>query len=178
MNPSAVPDALAALAALRRGEPVDAASIAAVVAGFRDLVAQHAQAGDLAARCEASAWLATALRMEAALAPAPERQAAYERTHGAASAARDHAIEAATTLGVDDANTAAYVRATDEAARAALVIGEGDPSDRGADLLREAAEYFGEAAAGYRRLRRNEDAARAEIQALEARAKRARRGMS
>jgi len=178
LHPSEIPDALAALAALMRGEPVDAASIAAVVAGFRDLVERHAQAGDLAAQCEASAWLATALRMEAALAPAPERQAAYERAHAAAGAARDHAIEAATTLGVNDANMAAYVRATDEAARAALVIGEGDPSDRGADLLQEAAGHFGEAAAGYRRLHRDEDAARAEIQALEARAKRARRSLS
>jgi hypothetical protein len=55
-------------------------------------------------------------------------------------------------------------------------LGEADnASAEGNRLLDEAAAHFSEAAVGHRRLGREDEARRAEIRALEARSKRARR---
>jgi hypothetical protein len=168
-------DGLAVLKELAGGKPPDAASLETAASALAALVEQHGATGALDDKAETSALLAVALRIRAGLADEPNRRAALQRAHEYALKARDHAIKAAEKGGVNDVNLAAYVRATNEAAECALTLGEADSSDEGSKLLGEAADYFAEAATGYRRLRRENDAHLAGIKALEARSRRALR---
>jgi len=119
--------------------------------------------------------LATLRRTAAELADETVAQPAYLDGYRQAVAAREHAIEAAEKGGVNNVNTGAYVRATHEAGRCALALGMADASAEGTRLLSEAADFFGEAAAGHRRLGSEDGAKLAGIQAVEARSRRALR---
>jgi hypothetical protein len=162
-------DALAVIEGLNSGAAPDSQSIKRVASAFETLIEQYDAEGALDRKAEASAMLATMLRIGAGL------NHEDRRAHDHAVKACNHAIEAATKASVNHANLAAYVRALDEAAQTALALGEADASAEGTGLLAEAATRFGEAAAGHRRLGRDGEARQAEIKALEARSKRALR---
>jgi hypothetical protein len=167
-------DALAVIEGLNSGAAPDSQSIKRVASAFETLIEQYDAEGALDRKAEASAMLATMLRIGAGLNH-EDRREALVRAHDHAVKACNHAIEAATKASVPHANLAAYVRALDEAAQTALALGEADASAEGTGLLAEAATRFGEAAAGHRRLGRDGEARQAEIKALEARSKRALR---
>jgi hypothetical protein len=146
-----------------------------VASAVETLIEHYDAGGVLDRKAEASAMLATVMRIGAGLCHEDRRQASLRGAHDQALKACDHSIEAATKGAVNNANLAAYVRALDEAAQTALALGEADASAEGTELLAEAATRFGEAASGHRRLGRDADARQAEIKSLEARAKRALR---
>jgi hypothetical protein len=174
--PNQLRDALTVVERLSSGTPPDSDSIANVATAFETLIELYEADGALDKKAEASAMLATALRIGAGLTDGDSRQSSLRRAYQHALKACDHAVEAATKDAVNNVNLAAYVRALDEAAQTALALGEADLSAAGTRLLAEAAKNFGEAAAGYRRLGRNGDAKAAEMKSLAARANAALRG--
>jgi hypothetical protein len=164
-------DALAVVEGLSSGAEPDAQSMVRVASAFETLIEHYDAQGLLDNKAEASAMLATVLRIGAGLASDDRRQASLRGAHDHALKACEHAVEAATKVSVNNANLAAYVRALEEAAQTALALGEADASTEGTSLLADAASRFGEAAAGHRRLGRDGEARQAEIKALEARSK-------
>ncbi len=175
MDPHSYEIALAALQELIAGKQPSAQDLHAVVTALEELAQQHADTGEKLKRAEVLSLLATALRMRAELAPPKERWRGYADAYEHAKTARDVAVEEATEAGVNDANLGIYVRATHEAAHAALGMGEFDASEEGARLLGEAGELFAEASAGFHRLRRDSDSSAANINALKARSMKALR---
>jgi hypothetical protein len=167
---------MSALRALERGEgPNDRLLIAAIEA-MAATMAQHRGTGqrDLVAR--AAANKARLVRTLAGLPNRADPGATLRAALAAATEARDLAIAAAKAGGVNDDNLAAYVIATDEAAQAALDLGQADPGAAGTAHLDQAAAWFGEAEAGYRRLGQQNEARAAALRAVEARGRRALRG--
>jgi hypothetical protein len=168
-------DALAVVEGRNSGAAPDAQSRSRVAPAFETLIEHCDAKGLLDNKAEASAMLATVLRIGADLAHEDRRRASLRAAHDHALKTCEHAVEAATKGSVNKANLAAYIRALEEAAQTALALGEADASAEGTSLLADAANRFGEAAAGHRRLGRDGEARLAEIKALEARSKRALR---
>lgn len=173
--PDTLQDALTIIGRLNSGIAPDLHSMTQVASAFETLIEHYGADGALDNKAEASAMLATVLRIGAGFVHEDGRRASLRGAYDQALQACDHAIEAATKGAVNDVNLAAYVRSLDEAAQTALALGEPDESAEGTGLLAEAATHFAEAAAGYRRLGREGEAKHAEIKALEVRSKRAQR---
>lgn len=165
---------LAAVTRLAAGETPDGVSLdaaAEALAAVRDACLPDGKLDDAA---EADAWRATALRQKAELPGAGQDDLLV--AHAAAMAAQALAIRAAEAGGVTDRNLAAYVRTLDDAGASALALGLADLTPLGTARLGEAAESFGEAATGHRRLGNAARAEAAQIKALAARSARALRG--
>jgi len=158
-----------AIVALERGAVPTDRLVLAAIAAMAASGEMHAEAGRRDERADAAANRARLIRILAGLPNRADPAAGLRAACRAAMEARDLAL-AAGAFGVNDVNLGACVTATNEAALCNLDLGRDDPSDAGTLLLTEAAEMFGEAAAGYRRLGRTEPAGVAQLMAVEARA--------
>jgi hypothetical protein len=167
----------AALAAMERGEPTTDARLIAAIEAMEAMAALHRNAGLRDAEAGAATNRARLIRMLAEVPNRADPAATLRAALKAAEAARNLAISAAETGGVNDANLSAYVLATNEAALCQLELGRKDASAEGTARLDEAAGYFGEVATGERRLGLAEQARTTDLKALEARGLRALRDM-
>jgi hypothetical protein len=166
-----------AIIALERGAVPTDRLVLAAIAAMAATAELHGEGGRRDEQAEASAQRARLIRTLAGLSNRADPVAGLRAALRAANEARDLAVKAG-EFGVNDVNLSAYVAATNEAAICNLDLGRGDPSDDGTAHLAEAADFFGEVAAGYRRLGRTEPAGIAQIKALEARAERALRDLN
>lgn len=165
-----------AIVALERGAVPTDRLVLAAIAAMAASGEMHAEGGRRDERAEAAANRARLIRILAGLPNRADPVAGLRAACRAAMEARDLAL-AAGGFGVNDANLAAYVMATNEAALCNLDLGRADPSAAGTAHLAEAADFFGEVAAGYRKLGRIDPAGVAQLKAVEARAERALRDL-
>ena len=165
-----------AIIALERGAVPTDRLVLAAIAAMAATGELHGEAGRRDERAEAAANRARLIRTLAGLPNRADPAAGLRAACRAAMEARGLAITAG-EFGVNDVNLLAYVKATNEAALCNLDLGRDDTSGEGTAHLAEAAQMFGEAAAGYRKLGRTSEAEVATLQALEARASRTLRDL-
>jgi hypothetical protein len=167
--------ALDAFNAVRKGAPADLPLLDMIVRGLRLGLDDARSGGSRLFIATAHMRLAAALRLRAEQGDSSTRREIFVEALEQARFGRDVAIERATENGVTDLITTIYVMATHEAGLIATALGEMDASASGTALLAEAGAWLGEAGAGYRRLKRNQEASKAELMAVAARGLRALR---
>jgi hypothetical protein len=169
--------ALDAFNAVRKGAPADLPLLDMIIRGLRLGLDDARSGGSKLFIATAHMRLAAALRLRAEQGDGSTRREIYIEALEQARFGRDVAIERATQNGVTGLITTIYVMATHEAGLIATALGEMDASASGTELLAEAAAWLGEAAAGYRRLRRTHEAGKAQLMAVAARGLHALRGL-
>ena len=158
-----------AIVALERGTAPTDRLVLAAIAAMAATSELHAEGGRRDEAAEAQAQRARLIRMLAGLPNRADPVAGLRAALRAAMDARGMAL-AAGKYGVNPVNLSAYVTATNEAAQCSLALGNDDPTPEGNAHLARAADFFGEAATGYRKMGRTAEAEVASLKALEARA--------
>ena len=165
-----------AIVALERGAVPTDRLVLAAIAAMAATAEMHAEGGRRDDQAEASAQRARLIRTLAGLPGRADPVAGLRAALRAATEAQVLAVKAG-EYGVNPVNLAAYVTATIEAGQCSLALGRDNPSPEGTAHLAKAADFFAEAAAGYRKLGRSAEAETAALTALEARATRALRDL-
>ena len=156
------------LDAWKGGSPAPARELDDAIRDFEAGLATFESAGDRLTAASAAFFLSIALRVKARAIP-HEAVALLAQSCATAGRGRDNAIADAERGGVNERNTSSYATVTCEAGHAYLALGEVQHGSEAEASFRQAASFFGEAAAGYRRLGSDDEARTAELKAVEAR---------